>query len=188
MKLSPETLDDDAARPKAPALPQLTPSQQQAARRLSLIHAMHLRDVDAVAGLMEDIRNAVADPSSLAPALAKLPLTRNMERFGTLCGSQCRALQGHHDIEEAYIFPELAHRGDERVRPLLDRLHAEHEVIHALIDDLRREAAHLAKTGDPFVFGRCVSAFKLLDKAIRSHFGYEDSELVPALGAYDVPV
>ncbi|MCQ0970594.1 hemerythrin domain-containing protein [Paracoccus sp. TK19116] len=181
--MTPEELEDDAARPKAPPVPGLTPLQEIEGKRLSMIHRMYRQELSAVARLMGDIRAGIATPDKLPSAIAGLSLTENLSLFGTVCGRECALLQNHHDIEEQWMFPSLAEGANAGLRAVIDRLIAEHKVIHALIGDLRLAADRLAEDGAPEAFADCSTVFNRLDRAIRSHFGYEEVELAPALGA-----
>lgn len=186
--LTPEDLRDDSARPRAPSFQGLTPLQELNGRGLALIHRWYLRDLSAVGQLMADIRDGLADPASLAPLVRDMPIAQNLRRFGTACGEQCRALTSHHQIEDGHLYPQLERHGNNPLNAVLIRLRAEHGVIHDLIIDLWDAAAALADEPGRDRFDACAAAFVALDRAVRSHFRYEETELAPALGFYDVRV
>ncbi|MDO5613799.1 MAG: hemerythrin domain-containing protein [Paracoccus sp. (in: a-proteobacteria)] len=186
--MTPEQLEDDAARPKAPPIPGLTPMQELHGKGLARIHRMYLNELTAVARLMADIRAGLASPQVLPTAIAGMSLTQNLAMFGSVCGRQCALLQNHHDIEEQWMFPAIAEHAQAGLDAVLDRLKAEHEVIHSLIGELRQAADDLADAPDDASFGACTAAFNRLDRAIRSHFGYEETQLGPAMGYLGIPV
>ena len=177
-----DELERDADRPKAPLVDELSDEDRASGRHLAAIHRMHLRNVEAVTELMAAIRDGIADPASLAPALARMPMAQNLSQFGTICGQECAMLQGHHDIEEHSIFPALRRGADEQLAAVIDRLMAEHEVIHALLAELEKAARELAKMPSDDHLAVVEAAFDPLLRAIRSHFGYEEVELESALG------
>ncbi|MDO5632211.1 MAG: hemerythrin domain-containing protein [Paracoccus sp. (in: a-proteobacteria)] len=186
--MTPEQLEDDAARPKAPPIPGLTPMQELHGKGLARIHRMYLKELTAVARLMADIRAGQASPQALPSAIAGMTLTQNLALFGSVCGRQCALLQNHHDIEEHWMFPAIAEHEQAGLGAVLERLKAEHKVIHSLIGQLRQVAEDLAQAADDAGFAACATAFDRLDRAIRSHFGYEETQLGPAMGYLGIPV
>lgn len=186
--MTPEELEDEGARPRAPGYPDLTPAQRAHGRRLALIHDMYRTELAAVAALLEDIRAGRAATATLAPAIDGLDLTRNLRLFGTVCGRECAILQNHHDIEEQWMFPALSARAEPALQRVIDRLITEHRVVHDLIGRLREAAAVLAANPAPDQLAGCAMAFDRLDRAIRSHFGYEETQLEGALAAHRIPI
>ncbi|WP_410216961.1 hemerythrin domain-containing protein [Paracoccus sp. (in: a-proteobacteria)] len=186
--MTPEELEDGAARPAPPDFPGLTRSQQAHGRRLAAIHDMYRAELAAVAELLMHIRAHRADAADLAPAVSGTRLARNMALFGTACGRDCALLQNHHDIEEQWMFPAIAQRAGPPLAPVLQRLIAEHKVIHRLIHELHEAAEALVAEPSPAAMDLCTERFQRLDQAIRSHFGYEETALEGALGAYRVPI
>lgn len=186
--MTPEDLEDEAARPAPPVYPAITPAERAHGRRLAAIHDMYRAELEAVARLLEAIRAGAGAAADLAPAVAGTQLARNMALFGTACGRDCALLRNHHDIEEQWMFPVLAERGGTGLAPVIARLRAEHAVIHALIDALHEAARDLATTPGAEGFARCAADFAALDRAIRSHFGYEEQALEEPLGALRVPI
>lgn len=149
---------------------------------------MYRDELSAVTALLVEIRAARADPATLAPTIDGLDMTRNLALFGNVCGRECALLQNHHDIEEQWMFPALAERAEPALQAVIDRLIAEHQVIHVLIDDLRKAASALATVQSPQAFDACADAFNALARAIHSHFGYEETELEGALAAHAIPI
>lgn len=186
--MTPDELEDEGARPAPPSYPGITAAQQAHGRRLAAIHDMYRAELAGVADLMERIRQQAAPASDLAPAVAGTQLARNLAVFGTACGRDCALLQNHHDIEEQWMFPALAQRGGDRLAPVLARLVAEHRVIHRLIGELAEAATELARDPNESGFARCAARFAALDRAIRSHFGYEERALQEPLGALRIPI
>ncbi|MFN3278535.1 MAG: hemerythrin domain-containing protein [Paracoccus hibiscisoli] len=186
--MTPEELEDEDARPVPPCYPAITRAERAHGRRLAAIHDMYRAELDAVARLLDAIRAGSGDAADLAPAVAGTQLARNMALFGTACGRDCALLQNHHDIEEQWMFPSLAERGGAVLAPVIARLKAEHAVIHGLIGTLHEAARDLAASPGAEGFARCAADFAVLDRAIRSHFGYEERALEEPLGALRVPI
>ncbi|WP_169308739.1 hemerythrin domain-containing protein [Paracoccus gahaiensis] len=183
-----DELEDAAARPDPPAYPAISRAERAHGRRLAAIHDMYRAELDGVRDLLVRIRAGTAAPGVLAPAVTGTRLARNMAMFGTACGRDCALLQNHHDIEEQWMFPALSSAGGAALAPVIARLMAEHRLIHALIGDLAAAAGALVAAPDAGAFARCAEGFAALDRAIRSHFGYEERVLEEPLGALRVPI
>ncbi|MFN3525483.1 MAG: hemerythrin domain-containing protein [Paracoccus sp. (in: a-proteobacteria)] len=186
--MTPEELEDETARPAPVRFAGMSRAQRAHGQRLAAIHDMYRAELKGVARLMTAIRGQTAAPGALAPALAGTALARNLAQFGTACGRDCALLQNHHDIEEQWMFPAIAKRGGRPLAPLIARLKAEHKVIHRLIEDLHMAAHALVLDQSPARFDDCATRFAALDRAIRSHFGYEERVLEEPLGALGVPI
>lgn len=183
-----DDLEDDTTRPKAPPVPGLTPEQRRRGQKLAAIHRMYRQELSAIQRLMNEIGDGLARPDALETAVAGMRLTENLALFGSVCGQECAILANHHEIEEQYLFPALALNAVPGMRAVIDRLVAEHGLIHSLLVDLHGAAAQLAATPTPVHFDACATAFQRLDRGIRSHFGYEETELAPTLGQSSFPI
>ncbi|MBM3604471.1 MAG: hypothetical protein FJX25_06875 [Alphaproteobacteria bacterium] len=186
--MTPQELEDEAARPAPPAFAGLSPSQRAHGRRLAAIHDMYRAELAAVSELLTELRAGRGRPADLAARVSDTALARNLALFGTACGRDCALLQNHHDIEEQWMFPAVAARAGSPLAPVLERLVAEHKVIHRLIGELHDAAEALVSDPGPQAFDLCAERFDRLNRAIRSHFGYEETALEGALGAYRVPI
>ena len=58
----------------------------------------------------------------------------------------------------------------------------------AAFEVLAQAADELALDPAPARFDACAQGFAALDRAVRSHFRYEEDEIGPALGFYEVQV
>ncbi|MEO1911552.1 MAG: hypothetical protein ABGX10_14140, partial [Paracoccus sp. (in: a-proteobacteria)] len=61
---------------------------------------------------------------------------------------------------------------------------AEHEVVHELIIRLDRAADALSEDPSDENFVQAAMIFRKLEEVVRSHFGYEETELAEAIGYY----
>ncbi|MFC0007599.1 nitroreductase/quinone reductase family protein [Micromonospora siamensis] len=91
------------------------------------------------------------------------------------CLTVCQGLRNHHRGEDERIFPWLAQRGP-RLRPVLERLDAEHRAMAALLDELRELLA--APAVDPVTLHAEV---RRLTAQVEAHLAYEEEQLVPLL-------
>ncbi|YCK41680.1 hemerythrin domain-containing protein [Actinomadura sp. ATCC 39365] len=86
------------------------------------------------------------------------------------CLTFCDALSFHHSGEDRVAFPYLEGTRPE-LKEALDRLRREHEVIAALVEELRAAS-------DPAAIERVAAE-------LESHFDYEERALVPVLNSLE---
>ena len=174
-------------RPSMPALDHVTEAERRAGLHLAAIHRMHLRDMQRLAHVLEQVEHGVVSPAVFANAVSKVELTHKMRMFGTMCGRECQVLTFHHDAEENMIFPQLEQQNIKALSRVVDRLKQEHLIVHELITRLETAAHALVQNQDEHNFARTKATFVQLQTAVISHFGYEETELREALGRF-VPV
>ncbi len=182
-KLNRVTLLDTKQRPIAPKIAGLTDEQRERGKRLALFHNFHRAQLDMVAGALNRL-----DAAGVGASVANLQMAANYRNFGNLCGQECEMLSAHHGIEDAYVFPTLHNQGSDGLKKVVERLMAEHLVVHELIEELETEARHLIDDPSPASFAATGKTFMDLQTCVRSHFGYEETELEDALGVIDVGI
>lgn len=109
---------------------------------------------------------------------------QNLRAFGSLCGQECRVLTMHHDIEGADMFPRIETAGGGIFAAIVAKLRSEHEVVHELLQRLDRATDTLIADPTEAHFNDAAAIFRKLEQVIRSHFGYEETELAEAIGFY----
>lgn len=180
-----ETLNVDfGTRPSVPSFPEATDAHRRLGRRLAAIHRMHLNDIGRIGIVLDRIEAGTAQGAELSAAVSEMELTQNYRQFGTLCGRECQVLTFHHDAEEYRLFPQLSERGNDALRAVVDRLMAEHKVVHELLERLERAAMTLMFETDAARFEETRAIFRQLETVVRSHFGYEETELEEAIGLF----
>ena len=180
------TLLDDRTRPKAPALAGATEAHKRPGRHLKMIHRHHLQQMAQVRRVLDLVAQGAAKPDALRDAVGVLDLKESMRLFGNLCGQECEMLTAHHDIESTYLFPVLQQRGNEDIRKVVERLVAEHEIIHHYLGELENGIAQLMTVQSVVNFKAVEITFLALERIIISHFNYEETELEIAIGFYGV--
>ena len=175
-------------RPEMPAMPEATDADRRMGRRLAAIHRMHLNDVGRIGIVLDQIEAGEASGSDLTDALSSAEFAQNVRQFGSLCGRECKVLTYHHDAEEFSLFPQLAQNGDDALRAVVAQLMEEHKVVHELLVRLERAAMALMFEVDQEKFNEARAVFRQLDTVMRSHFGYEETQLEEAIGVYGVGV
>lgn len=174
-------------RPSMPALENVTEAEQRAGLHLAAIHRMHLRDMQRLVHVLEQVEQGAVSPEVFAQEVSNVELAHNMHMFGTMCGRECQVLTFHHDAEEHMIFPQLEQQNIQALSRVVARLKQEHLIVHELITRLETAAHALVQNPDEHNFARTKATFVQLQTAVISHFGYEETELREALGRF-VPV
>ncbi len=182
-KLTRVTLLDDSKRPKAPKIEGLNAFQRARGRRLKWFHDHHRAQLAEVARALETL-----DAPALSDQVSKLDMSANYRMFGNLCGQECQMLTGHHTIEDMHMFPQLHQEGSDGVKKVVERLMAEHLVVHELIEELESRAWACLQNPSSETFAAAKESFKALDTCVRSHFGYEETELEDSLSVIDVGI
>jgi iron-sulfur cluster repair protein YtfE (RIC family) len=178
---------DDATRPKAPQIIRVTPAQRRHGRRLALFHAIHLRELDRVRLAIAQVETGAAATQELANAIDAMSMRDNLRLCGSLCGGACEMLTLHHMIEDQSLFPILW-RGSNGLKKVVERLTQEHRAIHRLVEYLEAAASAVLVAADVEGFVALKRSFLSLESVVRSHFGYEETELEEAIGFYDAPL
>ena len=113
-----------------------------------------------------------------------MTMIENYRNFGNLCGRQCQLLEMHQTIEDQSLFPRL--RRNDGLRPVLDRLTAEHVTIHAPSERLQAASRAIAHDPDADAVASLAEIFAVFARTVASHFGYEERQLEDALGFYGI--
>lgn len=175
---------DEAARPRAPKVPDATDRHRRQGRQLAAIHRHYLMEMARIGAVLARIEARDAPPENLRQIVLSLDMAENFRVFGTLCGRECQVLKLHHDIESTDMFPRIEAAGGGMFREVVAKLVSEHEVVHELIVRLGRAADTLAEDPSEENFARAAATYRKLEEVVRSHFGYEETELEEAIGYY----
>jgi alkanesulfonate monooxygenase SsuD/methylene tetrahydromethanopterin reductase-like flavin-dependent oxidoreductase (luciferase family) len=183
VRLSAERLWDESLRPHGPkpsAGAEYSAAGRAVAQELVAVHD-HLRgELSQLRDMITQVAAGSLDPGAARSEIAKLTMRQNQWTVGAYCESYCRLVGTHHTIEDRALFPGLRSL-DQRLVPVVDRLHAEHVVIAGVLE--RVDAALVALVTSP-VTGMLElrSAVDLLTDTLLSHLSYEEGELVEPLG------
>ncbi len=137
-----------------------------------------------IAAVLARIDARDTPPEHLKQIVLSLDMAENFQAFGSLCGRECQILKFHHDIESTDMFPRIEAAGGGKFREIVAKLKSEHEVVHELIIRLGRAADALADDPSDANFTQAAAIFRKLEEVVRSHFGYEETELAEAIGYY----
>lgn len=125
------------------------------------------------------------DPAAARSLLNRMAMRQNYWTLGAFCAQYCRVVSIHHTIEDYQMFPSLR-REDSSLKPVLDQLHWEHEVIAEQID--RVDRALVEMMNDPSNLGEVRRVSDGLGDMLLSHLVYEEDELLGALGRLEITV
>jgi len=151
----------------------------QGQRTLLAIHG-HLRaELDRVVTAVEAVAAGELSAGDARAVVHDSTMVRNYRLTGSFCAQYCRFVEGHHSIEDAYLFPSLE-AGDPALAPVLRRLSEEHEVIHAVL--VRIDELLVAMLGPGTGAAALGEQVRALRTALSSHLDYEEEELLGPLG------
>lgn len=176
-----DPLLDETARPTGPAPDpgrRYTPVEQAQGQHLIDVHDALRSELTQLHDVIAQLERGKIDAQAARGHLAKMTVRQNAWTFGAICMQYCRALTGHHTLEDASVFPHLEQRAPE-LGPVLTCLFAEHEVIAASVDAI--DAALVRFAGDASAFVDVRRAVDEMSDALLSHLSYEERELIEPL-------
>ncbi|MFI6209905.1 hemerythrin domain-containing protein [Streptomyces sp. NPDC051041] len=98
------------------------------------------------------------------------------------CAAFCSALTDHHTGEDNGAFPELA-RSHPDLRPVIDKLMQDHQMVSTLVQSLQRLVTGLPEKPSPKEARRISSELDGLAAILESHFVFEERRITDALDA-----
>ena len=179
------TFLDDSTRPEIPKLEGVTEAQRGPGRHLVEVHDSFRENMRTLRRLIEAADKGEAEVRAAKEAAENLPLLANYRRFGNLCGQHCAIIEMHHSIEDQMIFPALGAKSG-GFRAVVDRLKAEHDVVHRLLERLIEELETLMQKPDAGRFAAARETYDALERVLNSHFGYEEAGIGDALGYFNL--
>jgi len=176
---------DDSTRPKAEKLDITSDRQRDAGRHLKMIHD-HLRDhMVVLRKVLDKVESGDAKPEELRDQTEAMPILHNYRRFGNLCGQHCKIVEMHHTIEDQALFPILKQKSSS-LKLVVDRLIAEHEIVHELLVRLVDASNMLVRDPVPDNFASARELYESFERILLSHLGYEEDEIGDAIGFYNI--
>ena len=172
--------DTRPAGPRPPGDASYSAHGRMIAGHLVQVHD-HLRaELAQIRELIDQVRDSEMDVAEARSAINQMTLRSNSWTLGAYCASYCRLVTGHHTLEDQAIFPHLRAR-EPGLRPVLDRLADEHEIIHKVLEDVDAALVELLRNPD---FGRLQQAADVLTDVLLSHLAYEEAQLVEPLARH----
>ncbi|MDZ5443083.1 LLM class flavin-dependent oxidoreductase [Micromonospora sp. 4G57] len=184
VRLTDHQLWDESTRPAAPPPPAghvYTPHAQAVGAHLVDVHDHLRQELGQVRDLLEQVRRGVVSAGAARAVLNEMTMRQNNWTLGAYCAAYCTAVTQHHGLEDNMIFPHLR-RSDPGLGPVLDRLAAEHVVIHDVVEGVDRALVDLIQ--NPGDFTELQKAVDVLTDTLRSHLSYEEQNMVEPLARY----
>jgi alkanesulfonate monooxygenase SsuD/methylene tetrahydromethanopterin reductase-like flavin-dependent oxidoreductase (luciferase family) len=179
-RLSADRPWDESERPTGP-MPDsgrvYSAHDQAVAGHLVQIHDGLRAELRQLRGLIDQVGAGLLDVGAARSHINTMTLRQNNWTLGTYCESYCRIVTGHHSLEDVSVFPHLRSR-DPRLAPVVDRLQAEHLVIHDVLESVDQALVRLVADGD---LAQLRAAVDLLTDTLLSHLAYEERELIEPL-------
>jgi hemerythrin-like domain-containing protein len=155
-----------------------TDRQRASGQHLVDVHD-HLRaELSQLRDLVEQVAAGSLDAGAARSHINTMTMRQNNWTLGTYCESYCRVVTTHHTIEDRSVFPHLR-QVEPDLAPVIDRLEAEHHVIHDVIERVDRALVALVAGPDGMIALRVE--VDLLTDTLLSHLSYEERELVEPL-------
>jgi alkanesulfonate monooxygenase SsuD/methylene tetrahydromethanopterin reductase-like flavin-dependent oxidoreductase (luciferase family) len=174
----------ESERPTAPPPPldaTYSARGRAGARELVAVHD-HLREeLRQIRAVVEQVLGGERDVASARSAIAEMTVRQNDWTIGAYCSQYCRLVTAHHTYEDQGMLAVLRAR-DPGLAPVVDRLSAEHVVIHGVLDGVDR--ALVSYIADPASGAELQEALDLLTDTLLSHLSYEERELLEPLARW----
>jgi alkanesulfonate monooxygenase SsuD/methylene tetrahydromethanopterin reductase-like flavin-dependent oxidoreductase (luciferase family) len=181
MRLSPRAPWDEATRPhrdQSGREVRYSDRGRLVGKHLIDVHDALRTELTELRDVLAQVRDGAISAGAARTALNEMALRQNDWTLGAFCARYCGALVQHHGMEDDSIFPHLA-RGDASLPPVIQRLTAEHLVIHDAIQDV--DQALVQHINHPEDFDGIQAAMDFLTDSLLSHLSYEERELVEPL-------
>jgi hemerythrin-like domain-containing protein len=172
---------DEDARPTGPGPDPdrgYTTQEQADALRLVEVHDHLRQELQQIRDLVEEVTSGTLPAGDARSHINTMTMRQNNWTVGAYCAAYCRVVTTHHTIEDRSLFPRLR-RSDSRLVPVVDRLEAEHQVIHGVLEGI--DQALVAFVHEPDGGRQLRAAVDLLSDTLRSHLSYEERELLEPL-------
>ena len=170
---------NERARPDVVTGMPLSEQQRGPGEHLRQVHDMYRAELEVVTELVALMRSGEATLDDLRGTIHGMAVRTNIEQFGAICLRYCAMVTQHHQLEDRAIFPAVRAES-EAYAALIDQLEHEHGMIHV---QLRRvDEAIVAVDTDRSQLSRALDELDTLDRILRSHFAYEETQLAEPLG------
>jgi hypothetical protein len=173
---------DESTRPAGPAPDperDYSDAELAAGRHLIDVHNGLRAELGRLRDAIDEVAAGASDPAALRSFFNRMTIRQNNWTLGAFCQSYCRAVTGHHSLEDSSVFPHLG-RADARLEAVLARLGEEHEVIAEILEQIDQALVALVAS-EPDAMDRVRESVDLITDAMASHFSYEERELVEPL-------
>lgn len=172
---------DDATRPRypVPAGASYTRPQLAQAQHLVDVHDMLRAELTQLRDVVDQVRRGLLQVGQARSVINTMTMRQNNWTLGAYCESYCRVVTGHHTLEDRSMLRHLA-AVDPDSRPVVERLHLEHEVVAEVLEEVDRRLVALVSASPGATSGaleELAEAVERLSTTLLSHLTYEETEL-----------
>jgi hypothetical protein len=139
---------------------------------LLAVHAMIRRDLDTV----EQLAAAVLDglpADGVHEELEALKTNGQLWQFQVSCLRYCGFVHSHHHAEDVLFFDELVETNP-AIKPVVEKLKADHRVVADYLDAVEAAARALSKDESHDARRAVVDALEVLAGHLLTHLAYEE--------------
>jgi alkanesulfonate monooxygenase SsuD/methylene tetrahydromethanopterin reductase-like flavin-dependent oxidoreductase (luciferase family)/hemerythrin-like domain-containing protein len=183
-RLSSRQLWDESTRPAGPPTPTghvYTDRAQAVGHHLVDVHDHLRQELAQVRDLLQQVKHGAVSAGRARAVLNEMTMRQNNWTLGAYCASYCTLLTQHHGMEDQSIFPHLR-SADAGLVPVIDRLEAEHVIIHEVVEGVDRALVNL--TRNPGDFSELQEAVDILTDTLLSHLAYEEQQIIEPIARY----
>lgn len=144
---------------------------------LAWVHGIIRDNLAAIQALTGEVVSG-APPDQVREQLKELSATNIVWTLRTGCLRWCSLVHMHHHGESSHFFPGLR-RINPALRPVIDKLEADHVVISSHLDNV--ESAARRFSGDEAGRVELAEALTGLSEHLLTHLSYEEENLNPTL-------
>ena len=156
---------------------QTHPRGEALLEELRWVHGIIRENLAAIRALAGEVAGG-APVARVQAALDELAATNIVWTLRTGCLRYCTLVHHHHRLEDRAFFPGLR-RIDPALRPVIDKLEADHVAVAAHLD--RVEAAAGRLPADATARADLTAALAGLADLLLTHLDYEEENLGPTL-------
>jgi Hemerythrin HHE cation binding domain len=149
---------------------------------LLAVHAMIRRDLKTVRELAAATVNGDASAADVRDGVETLKTNGPLWRLKVNCLRYCALVHGHHNAEDALLFPRLRASNPE-LEKVVDRLEADHRKVSDLLDDVEAAAGALRGEINGDQRTRIASALDELAEHLLEHLEFEEESVAEAMRA-----
>lgn len=175
---------DTSTRPSGPPPPASYPYTRHGraiGAHLAQVHD-HLRsELAQIRELLRQVKLGSLPVGRARELINEMTIRQNNWTLGAYCASYCMIVTAHHGLEDQAVFPHLR-QSEPGLAPVIDRLEAEHVIIHEVMQDVDRVLVSLvSKPGD---LADVEEAVDVLSDVLLSHLKYEEGEITEPLSRH----
>lgn len=153
------------------------PQGEALLEELRWIHGIIRSNLAAIQGIIDEInRGSPAD--AIRAQVDGLAANSAVWSLRINCLQYCHLVHSHHHHEDVGFFPALC-RINPALRPVTDKLQADHAVVSDLLDKVEAAAARILKEESARV--ELVASLRELSEHLITHLDYEEENLAPTL-------